>query len=316
MSQQSSVTDTSDARFTKVTQVWTIQLPGTGTYDISDSSCCRISGIQNGIGSTSVSWQMDSRIVWNGSTGNAPILFNFSAIQPEVVRGANYSDNLGATSGNAGTLSYDQTLNTNGGGAFTQTPGFTVNAATGDLTIPSANTATMTDNPSNLGGDYLFSGNILNTDGSFVEFDWLFDAVDSTASNLAPDVSDHVINALVGQLVNQTVTGTDNVDSNPDSVTLSLLSFSGPGINLPGSFIPGPSGDPTFGQFTWDTTGSAPGTYIVNIQGSDGSLTDVGTITINLAVAAAAAPEPATLGLLGFGIAGLGAWMRRRRRRA
>ena len=317
MTQGATVQDLSDARFDKEVSIWTIQLGGAGTYDISTNSCCRIEGIQNGIGNTSVSWRMDSRIVWNGTTANAPILFNFSAIQPEVVRGSNYADGLGATPGNAGTLSYDQALNTNGGGAFNQTPGFIVNPTTGALTIPAVSTSILTDNPSNPGGDYLFSGNITNTDGSKVEFDWLFDAVDVGSQNLAPDVSDHVINALVGDNIVQVVTGTDNVDAISDDVLLSLLSFFGPGVNLAPSFVPGAAGDPTTGTFTWNTAGSAPGTYILNIQGTDGSLNDVGTVTINLSTGngPTPTPEPATLSLLGLGLAGLGALVRHRRRR-
>jgi hypothetical protein len=37
--------DTSDSRFTKVTQSHTIQLPGPGLYAITAGSCCRVGGI-------------------------------------------------------------------------------------------------------------------------------------------------------------------------------------------------------------------------------------------------------------------------------
>lgn len=316
----SDVLDTTDARFDKRTIVATRQLTGAGTYTVTTDSCCRVTGIHNwdGFGSSSVGWQMDSRIVWDGQNANAPILFDFSAIQPEVVRPTGYADNLGATSGNSGTLSYNQVLN----GIPVQPPGFTVNTATGALTIPASSTNGYLDNNSNLGADYAFSGNIINSDGSSVEFDWLFDAVNVGVNNLAPIVTSHVINALLGDTINVTVTGTDNVDAIADLVTLSMTSFVGPGVNLAASFVPGAAGDPTTGDFTWDSTGSALGTYIALIRGFDGSVTDNGTITINICQSLSdplcggggtSVPEPMTMSLLGAGLMGAGYFSRRRR---
>lgn len=295
--------DTADSRFDVRTSTFSAQLSGAGTYDISMSSCCRVAGIANWApGSSSVGWQMDSRIVWNGTTANAPILFNFTSVQPEVLRGANYSDNLGATSGSGHTLTYNGALN----GIPQQAVGLTINPTTGQLTIPAASTAQYADNPINAGADQAFSGTILSSDGSFVEFDWLFDGVDST-SNQAPDVDDVVINALVGQTINQTVTGTDP-DGNP--LTWDLLSSFGPcgAIN--------PTFDPQTQQLSWDSTGCGVGTYIFNVRASDGSLTDVGTVTVNLSTGTTAVFEPATLLTFGAGLLGIGAVARRRRSQA
>jgi hypothetical protein len=298
------INDTTDTRFTKVTNVATYQLSGAGLYQIVGSSCCRVDGIQNFPGgNSSTSWTMNSAINWNGSSANAPILFNFSAIQPEVLRNANYSDSLGAVSGSGHTLTYNQALN----GIPAQPPGFVVDPVTGQLTIPAASTATYADNDSgNDGADYAFSGNILSSDGSFVEFDWLFDAVNSTG-NLAPDVDDAVINALVGSTVTHTVTGSD---PNLDPLTWDLVSFSG-ACGGPFNF------DPTTQDISWNTTGCGVGTYIANVRASDGSLTDVGTITINL-TSDGTTPvfEPATLFSFGAGLVGLGLASRRRRRQA
>ena len=295
------VNDTSDTRFTRVTSVHTRQLTGgAGTYDISATSCCRVAGIRNGIGNTSVSWIMNSRIVWDGTGAHTPILFNFANVQPEVVRGQAYSDNLDASSPEGLALSYALTINDPAPPSFTAVPGLTL-SGTGQLQINAASTAGLLDNNGgNVGADYMFSGDISASDGSMVEFDWLFDAV-NTGSNLAPVVDDVVINALVGDLITHTMTGTD---PNGDSLTWDLVAFTGPGafsFNTATQF------------FSWLSSLAGPGTYIASIRASDGSLTDVGTITINLALPSLQTPEPEMLALFGLGLAGVGLLGRRRR---
>ena len=210
----SNTVDQSDSRFGVRTEVVQYQLSGAGTYNISRSSCCRVSGIPNASGS----WTMDSRIVWDGNTANSPILFDFNAINPEVQRGVNYSDNLGAVSGSGHTLSYGLHTNT---GISSQATGLSIDS-TGTLSIDAASTSTYADNGSNLGADMAFSGSISSSDGSMVEFDWLFDGVDATAHNSSPVVQDIVINALVGDDISTTVLGTDP-DGNP--LTWDMLSF-------------------------------------------------------------------------------------------
>ena len=249
------------------------------------------------------SWTMNSSIAYNGSTANTPIQFNFSAVQPEVIKGSDYNGNLGAVAGPGLSLSYNQTLNEN---INSQPPGFTVNAATGALHIPAASTAGYLDNPStNVGADYAFSGNIMASDGSSVEFDWLFDAVGAGSGNLAPNVTDSFINIMLGDSVSHTFMGTDPEGS---PLTWLFVNFFGPGV--PALM---PSFDPLTQLFSWDSTGSMLGVYQAQVQASDGSLTDIGTLTINVTNGGSTAvPEPATLLLVGSGIAAAARYRRKK----
>ena len=83
------------------------------------------------------------------------------------------------------------------------------------------------DNPSaNVGADYAFSGNILASDGSAVEFDWLFDAADSNG-NLAPQVTDAAIAIILGDTASHTFIGMDPEGS---PLTWLFVNFFGPGV--------------------------------------------------------------------------------------
>ena len=303
MTQQGpQLNDTTDSRFTRVTSTHTIQLNRAGTFQLTANSCCRVSGIQNASAS---SWTMNSTIVWDGLTANNPIAFNFSSVQVEVSRPSGYSDNLGAVAPNGGTLSYNQNLNT---GISSQPPGFVINPNTGQLTIPQASAATYGDNPTgNIGADYAFSGNIQNSDGSSVEFDWLFDAVDATANNLAPDVADFILNLTPGELASHIFTATD-----PDG---DALTWDFQGLLGPTGGLASPTFDPLTQLFTWDTTNTTVGqTFIAQARASDGLLTDTGNLTINIVQgqtggpAPSPVPEPSTVFLFGSALFGIATW--------
>jgi hypothetical protein len=292
--------DTSDSRFTRVVETYDVQLASAGVADFTWDSCCHVSGAANT--SSGVGEALTSKVNWDGSNANAPIFFDFSAINPEVVRGQAYNDDLAAVAGNGGTLTYDNALSE---GIFVaQTPTYVVDAG-GVLRITAAETATMTHEngvSSNPGADYSFSGNIFNSDGSQVEFEWMWDAVNTGAGNLAPIVNDLVINVFQGDVINATVTGSD---PDLDPLTWNLQSLFGPGDTSGFSFNPATQG------INWNTAGVNTGTYIANVRASDGSLTDTGTVTIN--IASRNVPEPGILSLFGLGIIGLGMLRRRRK---
>jgi len=295
MTQTATSTDTSDSRFTRVTQTFTQTLTlGAGAIDVDWDSCCRVTGSVN-TGSSSMA--LHSSIVWDGTNDTAPILFDLLSIQPEVLRGGAYSDNLGAVSGDGLSLSYNGVLPI---GISGQAPGLVIDPTTGQLTISAANTPAYVDNTGgNDGADAAFGGQIIASNGSVVGYDWMFDGVDGL-SNTAPNVTDAVINALVGDTVTHTATGSD---PEGDSLAWSLLSFNGPGASLLDVLF-----DPNTQLFTFDSTGFDPGTYIANIRASDGFLTDVGSITINLrpAIPAHNVPEPSSLALMSLAAFGFG----------
>ncbi|MEM7472270.1 MAG: VPLPA-CTERM sorting domain-containing protein [Pseudomonadota bacterium] len=304
-------TDTADTRWYRTDDDYTGSLSGlfgasatAGVYTISWDSCCRVGGLPSGanedMGTTST-------ILWDGQNAVDPITFDIQNIQPNVVRGAPYSDNLDVTSADGNALSYNDAYTPVG--ITTQATGFAIDGS-GQISIAGADTATYADNPSaqNIGADIAFYGAIVASDGGTevanVQFDWVFDGVDQ-GSNQVPDVADVVINAMVGDAINTLITATD---PNGDPIALSQLSFNGPGGSIAGSMFLD-NGDDT-GTFTWDSTGFAVGTYIATILGNDGGLTDQGTVTINLTAGGGTGPTPVPLPagmvLMLSGLAGLG----------
>lgn len=288
--------DLTDVRRAEVNTAFSYQLPGAGLYTLSWSSGSWVSGVPNAGGS----YGTTSTIFWDGSSANAPIIFDLENVQQEVVRGSAYADNLDALGLG---LTYDDTFLATG--MASQAAGYSIDAS-GGITIPGASTATYADNPFNPGADQAFSGRISATDGSTVEFVWLFDAVD-VGSNLAPSITDVVINALVGDTINHTLVVTD---PNGDPVTVSFDSFVGIGGVTPGNALFNAGSL----DFSWDSTGFGVGQYLATFTASDGLLTDKGTITINLTRAPTGqVPAPASLLLAATGILAL-AGVRRKKK--
>jgi hypothetical protein len=298
----SNTLDSSDSRFDRLVTVYRQQRAvGPQTLNLSMGSCCRVAsgGLGNWVES---SWNLDSRLVWDGTGGAKPIDFNFASVQSQVNRSSFYSDNLDATSPDGLMLSYNQNLNLN---ITSQIPAFTIDPNTGQMFIAAGfpGTQSITDNTTlsgqNVGADAAFSGNIVASDGSFVEFDWMFDGVNQTA-NLAPNVSDATFSGAPGTLFNYVFTITDPNNDSPLTFDAGFFSILGPGAAIAATF------NHLTGQFSWDSTGSAPGTYIWQVRGRDpGGLTDVGSITINLvAQGDSAVPEPASF-LIMVGMVGL-----------
>lgn len=291
-------TDFSDSRRAELNEQYQFRLPGAGLYTMSFDSCCWVSGVHNQGGTSR--FGTTSMIYWDGSTANTPIQFDLENIQQQVIGGVAYSDNLDAVGSG---LTYDDThLST---GMTAQARGFGIDA-TGQITIDATSTGLYTDNTSNVGADEAFSGKINSADGSSIEFVWVFDTVDSTqAPNLAPEITDVVINALVGDTIDQTLQVSD---PDGDPVTTSFLSFLGTGGAIGNSTF-----DPSTLEFSWDSTGFGPGQYTATFGASDGSLTDQGTITINLAARPTGnVSEPSALIIAGAGLLGLASLRRRR----
>lgn len=279
----SGAIDTSDSRFDVSRSNGSIQLSGAGLYTYSYNTCCRVSG---GVNFTSGNFDIEGAVYWDGVSANAPILFDFASISNEVVVGSEYEQNFNAVGVG---LTYDQELNV---GINSQTPGFTVDPLTGQMHISATDTAALTENNS-LGADYAFSGNIKAADGSFTQFDWVFDVV-TVASNLAPNIVDVVVNGLVGDTLSGVLSGFD-----PEANALSWFTQSliGTGINLTNFTF-----DEVTQAFSFDTTGLTAGQYIANIGASDGALNGFGAITFNVnnIPPSTSVPEPSTILLFGL----------------
>lgn len=293
--------DTSDVRRAELTTTFSTQLPGAGLYTMSWGGGSWVFGIPN----ASNNYGTTSTIFWDGKSANAPIIFDLENIQQEVIRGAAYSDNLDVVG--SGITYDDSHLSI---GMSSQANGYAIDAS-GQITMSAATTGAIADNGSNPGADVAFSGKINATDGSSVEFVWLFDAV-NTASNNAPSITDVVINALVGDVIDETLVVTD---PDGDPVTVSFASLFGPGGIAPGNS----TFDPTSWNFVWDTTGYGVGSYVATFSASDGRLTDQGTIRINLTDGnpppppPTPTPAPASALLLGVGLLGLVGLRRKKR---
>ena len=294
-SASSSSQDASDSRRIEVNEDFSIQLPGAGLYELSWGSSSWVASVPNASGSFGTT----SSIYWDGSTANSPIFFDLENIQQEVVRGTAYSDNLDVI----GTVTYDDTFLSTG--MSRQAAGYSIDAS-GQINIANPTYADNA-NSSSVGADEAFSGKINAADGSSVEFVWLFDAVDSSSVvNQAPTVVDDVVAALVGDVITETIVITD---PDLDTVTGSFVSL----LDGTGTTVTTSSFNTSTFEFSWDTTGYAPGTYQAVFEGSDGNLTDRGTLTINLTAASTAVSEPASIFLAGMGaFAFMG--MRRRKR--
>ena len=115
---------------------------------------------------------------------------------------------------------------------------------------------------------------------------------------------------MIGDTINFSFNATDDGNPNPPGgLTWSFVGFLGGGDNAP-------TFDELTQEFTWDSTGSAAGTYVAQVRASDGSLTDIGLLTLNLSNdggPGGQVPEPATLSLLGLGLVGLSLAGRRKR---
>ncbi|MEO9514587.1 MAG: VPLPA-CTERM sorting domain-containing protein [Paracoccaceae bacterium] len=312
--------DLNDSRRAEVRQIDTLQLnQGAGLYTIEWGSGNWVPGVE---GLANNNYGTTSTIFWDGSTANAPILFDLENIQQEVVRGQGYSDNLDATSGNGLGLTYASSTPGTRTGVAEGPDTFAIDAL-GNVTIDAgdeiAGTGTydITDNISSTApsADHAFEGSITNADGSSVEFYWVFDGVDTGGpTNTAPNLDDLVVNVILGQTLNQTIEATD--PNTGDTLTLDLLSFTGSGETFPAGLS---GSSPLSGLFSWDSTGSTVGDSFLAIfeTRDDGGLTDRGSLRINVIAdpgGTPAVPLPAGLVLFGTGLAGFGVLKARKKR--
>jgi hypothetical protein len=120
---------------------------------------------------------LNSRIMWKGAPAGVthPIALDLRELNVNVVRGQAYRAKLAASSPSQLRLAFDLELVEN---IKRLPPGLKIDADAGLMVIDEASTKKYADNPHQPGGDMAFCGTVRASDGSFVQFEGMFDGVE------------------------------------------------------------------------------------------------------------------------------------------
>ena len=281
---------------TSITQTYS----SASVFNLTQSSCCRISTLQNSNNDQNFSLQATVDLTQpvstnvGGPVAQAPIIVplpqttagNFATVQLPFADPDN----------DAMTVSVSSTGQS---GLITALP----TAGANTLSVSSTGLLSWDTSGTTLGQKYAIQLRVSEDESAnTIPLDFIIEISNSSA-NQAPFVNGQSITLELGDVLSTTVTGGDP-DSGPSPLTWNLDAITGPQTVSNASF------DINTQSLIWDTTGYALGVYTFFISNFDGAANGLGQIVVN--VTAATVSEPASLAVVGLGLAGL-AWHRRRR---
>jgi hypothetical protein len=296
-------TDANSEQYTVFNTSITQTYASAGVFNLSAGSCCRISTLQNGNADDSFTLQATLDLTQpvgtniGGPVAQAPIIVPL----PQTTAGnfATFQLPFADPDGDDMTVTVSSSAQS---GLTTILPTAGANTAS----VSSTGLLSWDTSGTTLGQKYAIQLRVSEDDSAnSIPIDFIIEISNSTA-NQAPFVNGQSITLELGDVLSTTVTGGDP-DNGPSSLTWNLDAITGPQAVNNASF------DTNTQSLIWDTTGYALGVYTFFISNFDGAANGLGQVVVN--VTAATVSEPASLAVIGLGIAGL-AWHRRRRTNA
>jgi outer membrane protein OmpA-like peptidoglycan-associated protein len=184
-----------------------------GTYQVTFSTCCRVSGIKN-VSQTDTSFRAQARKTASG--GSSSPLFG-SSVSTGIAKGYDYVQDLNASDPDGGTVAYSSRV---GQSELPGTDVITLGTTTGRVSIPAATTSTYNNN-----AFYVYKVRVTDAEGDFSERDVLLRV---TANNAPPtitgiDSAPYEVAAGSTRVVPFTATDPNNALPNVDSVSVSVI---------------------------------------------------------------------------------------------
>jgi outer membrane protein OmpA-like peptidoglycan-associated protein len=223
-----------------------------GVYQVTFSSCCRISGSRN-ITSTATSFAAQVRRI-TGRQTHTPVIN--SNVSTGIAVGYEYNQNLNASDPDGGTLTYQSRAGQPDG---PNTDIVTYSAA-GDVRIPASLTATFSNN-----WTFVYKVRVVDSQGDYAERDIL---LRTTTNNKPPVINglDGPIAAEPGRTTTVNFTALDPNNAAPKADTVALMTSTLPSWM---TFTSTP-GNPASGTLTISPPADAPNQTVgVNVDAFD-----------------------------------------------
>lgn len=291
-------TDAAGEDYTVFNTAITQTFPSAGVFNVNAGTCCRISSLQNGNGSS----DFDIRAVVDLSeplannvgspVAQAPIIVPLPISNTATFQLPFSEPDLEGVTVSVAAISQS--------GLNTAVP----NVGGNPLTVSSTGLIEWNTSGATAGQKYAIQLRVDENDSAnSIPVDFIIEIGNGTG-NLAPSVDGASLNLEVGDILDFTVTGNDPDNGPVDPLAWSLDSITGPQTVGNATF------DETTQQLIWDTTGFDLGTYTFFVSNFDGAANGLGQIIVT--VSASTVSEPGMALVLGLGILGV-AYSRRRK---